>query len=173
MNRSIEPLVIGRVIGDVLHELNPTVNMEVVYSSDKRVFNGRELMPSVVKTKPRVDIGGEDMRTAYTLIMTDPDAPNPCDPHLREHLHWLVTDIPGTTNASFGRELISYEAPEPSIGIHRFIFVLFKQQGRQTVGSPGSRHHFNTVKFSEENSLGVPVAAVYFNSQRETASRRR
>lgn len=68
MNRSIEPLVIGRVIGDVLHELNPTVNMEVVYSSDKRVFNGRELMPSVVKTKPRVDIGGEDMRTAYTLV---------------------------------------------------------------------------------------------------------
>ncbi|KAJ0971114.1 hypothetical protein J5N97_019073 [Dioscorea zingiberensis] len=173
MNRSTESLVMGRVIGDVLRDLNPAVKMEVVYSSKKKVFNGHELMPSSVKAKPRVDIEGEGMRDAYTLVMTDPDAPSPSDPVLREHLHWLVTDIPGTTDASFGRELISYEAPKPFIGIHRYIFILFKQNGRQTVGSPGSRDHFNTLKFSEENSLGVPVAAVYFNSQRETAARRR
>uniref|UniRef100_A0A804RCF6 Uncharacterized protein n=1 Tax=Zea mays TaxID=4577 RepID=A0A804RCF6_MAIZE len=106
-------------------------------------------------------------------VMTDPDVPGPSDPYLREHLHWIVTDIPGTTDASFGRQIISYESPRPSIGIHRFIFVLFKQQGRQNVTVPSFRDHFNTRQFAEENDLGLPVAAVYFNAQRETAARRR
>jgi len=72
-----------------------------------------------------------------------------------------------------GREVISYESPRPNIGIHRFIFVLFKQKRRQTVAVPSSRDHFITRQFAEENDLGLPVAAVYFNAQRETAARRR
>lgn len=118
----------------------------------------------------------------------------------------MVTDIPGTTNASFGKfyslnevlkkcilmnyshhliqfflifcgvvgnVLVSYEMPKPTIGIHRFVFVLFKQKRRQCVATPCSRDHFNTRKFSAENDLGLPVAAVYFNAQRETAARKR
>ncbi|KAF5202499.1 Brother of ft and tfl [Thalictrum thalictroides] len=106
-------------------------------------------------------------------LMTDPDAPSPSDPHLKEHLHWLVTIIPGTTDASFGKELIAYETPKPVIGIHMFVFIVFKQKGRQAVKAPTSRDHFNTRRFSEENGLGLPVAAVYFDAQRETAPRRR
>lgn len=68
---------------------------------------------------------------------------------------------------------MSYETPKPVIGIHRYVFILFKQTGRQTVKAPASRDHFNTRKFSEENGLGLPVAAVFFNAQRETAARRR
>ncbi|KAF3325430.1 CEN-like protein 1 [Carex littledalei] len=95
------------------------------------------------------------------------------DPYLREHLHWTVTDIPGTTDACFGRELVSYESPKPSIGIHRFVFVLFKQKKPESVGPPLSQVHFNTRQFAKDNDLGQPVAAVYFNAQRETAARRR
>ncbi|XP_058106632.1 CEN-like protein 1 [Magnolia sinica] len=173
MSRLIEPLIVGRVIGDVLDVFTPSVNMKVTYNSNNQVFNGYELMPSTLVVKPRVEVGGKDMRVTYTLIMTDPDAPSPSDPNLREHLHWIVTDIPGTTDASFGRELISYEIPKPVIGIHRFIFILFKQRGRDTVRPPPTRDHFNTRRFAEENGLGLPVAVVYFNAQRETAARRR
>ncbi|KEH17362.1 terminal flower 1 [Medicago truncatula] len=165
MSRPLEPLSVGRVIGEVVDIFNPSVRMNVTYST-KQVANGHELMPSIVMNKPRVDIGGEDMRSAYTLIMTDPDAPSPSDPHLREHLHWMVTDIPGN-------EIVEYENPKPVIGIHRYVFILFKQRGRQTVRSPSSRDNFNTRRFSQENNLGLPVAAVYFNAQRETAARRR
>ncbi|KEH17361.1 putative phosphatidylethanolamine-binding protein [Medicago truncatula] len=172
MSRPLEPLSVGRVIGEVVDIFNPSVRMNVTYST-KQVANGHELMPSIVMNKPRVDIGGEDMRSAYTLIMTDPDAPSPSDPHLREHLHWMVTDIPGTTDVSFGNEIVEYENPKPVIGIHRYVFILFKQRGRQTVRSPSSRDNFNTRRFSQENNLGLPVAAVYFNAQRETAARRR
>ncbi|KAA8533752.1 hypothetical protein F0562_031269 [Nyssa sinensis] len=198
MSRLIETLAIGRVVGEVVDSFTPTVKMNVTYNSNKQVSNGYELMPSVIASRPRVEIGGEDMRAAYTLvnlslsvrvclyvcvtedfvfvswkIMTDPDAPSPSDPYLREHLHWIVTDIPGTTDASFGREIVSYETPKAVIGIHRYVFILFKQSARQTVRPPASRDHFNTRDFAEENGLGLPVAAVYFNAQRETAARRR
>ncbi|KMZ70821.1 hypothetical protein ZOSMA_193G00520 [Zostera marina] len=36
--------------------------------------------------------------------MVDPDAPNPSNPTLREYLHWMVTDIPGTLDSSYGKE---------------------------------------------------------------------
>ncbi|KAF2321626.1 hypothetical protein GH714_000728 [Hevea brasiliensis] len=138
--------------------------MTVTYNCNKQVYNGHELFPSAVTQKPKVEVqGGHDR----------PDAPGPSDPYLREHLHWIVTDIPGTTDATFGREMVSYEMPRPNIGIHRFVFLLFKQERRQTVSTPSSRDKFNTRKFAEENGLGLPVAAVFFNAQRETAARRR
>jgi hypothetical protein len=69
---------------------------------------------------------------------------------------------------------VSYETPKPVVGIHRYVFILFKQRGRQTVRAPpASRDCFNTRMFAGENGLGLPVAAVYFNAQRETAARRR
>lgn len=63
--------------------------------------------------------------------------------------------------------------PRPNIGIHRFVFVLFKQTRRQAMNPPACRDGFNTRKFAEENELGLPVAALFFNAQRETAARRR
>ncbi|XP_057970624.1 protein TERMINAL FLOWER 1-like [Malania oleifera] len=172
MARALEPLVVGRVIGDVINVYTPTVEMCVSYHS-KQVFNGHELYPSSLVNKPRVEVLGGDMRSFFTLVMTDPDVPGPSDPYLREHLHWLVTNIPGTTDATFGKEIVNYENPRPSIGIHRFAFILFKQKSRQTITPPSSRDHFSTRSFATENDLGLPVAAVFFNAQRETAARRR
>ncbi|KAJ9695122.1 hypothetical protein PVL29_010561 [Vitis rotundifolia] len=172
MARILEPLIVGRVIGDVLDPFPPTIKMTVTYHN-KQICNGYELYPSSVTVKPRVEVQGGDLRSFFTLVMTDPDVPGPSDPYLREHLHWIVTDIPGTTDATFGREVMSYEIPKPNIGIHRFVFVLFKQKRRQTVNTPTSRDHFNTRSFAAENDLGLPVAAVFFNAQRETAARRR
>ncbi|XP_052208959.1 protein CENTRORADIALIS [Diospyros lotus] len=173
-----DPLVTGRVIGDVIDNFSETVKMSVTYNSNKQVFNGHELFPSSVTLKPRVEVHGGDMRSFFTLIMTDPDVPNPSDPYLREHLHWMVTDIPGTTDSSFGTEVVNYETPRPNIGIHRFVFVLFKQNRRlqAAVNSSvleASRDGFSTRKFAQDNELGLPVAAVFFNAQRETAARRR
>lgn len=64
----MEPLTIGRVIGEVVDVFTPSVKMTVTYNSNKQVANGHELMPSVIAAKPRVEIGGDDMRSAYTLV---------------------------------------------------------------------------------------------------------
>lgn len=69
MARIIEPLTVGRVVGEVVDIFAPSVRMNVIYNSNKQVANGHELMPSVIASKPRVEIGGDDLRTAYTLVI--------------------------------------------------------------------------------------------------------
>ncbi|MBA0801638.1 hypothetical protein Gohar_011991 [Gossypium harknessii] len=118
MSRVPEPLTVGRVIGEVVDNFTPSVQMTVTYNPNKQVANGHELMPAAISARPRVEIGGNDMRDAYTLIMTDPDAPSPSDPFLREHLHWMVTDVPGTTDVSFG------EFRKPNFNIYIYICIL-------------------------------------------------
>ncbi|KAG5408040.1 hypothetical protein IGI04_004359 [Brassica rapa subsp. trilocularis] len=166
-SRVIEPLIVGRVVGEVLDFFTQTIEMNVSYNK-KQVCNGHELFPSSVSSKPRVEIHGGDLRSFFTLVMIDPDVPGPSDPFLKEHLHWYVH--------FFRKEVVSYEFPRPNIGIHRFVFVLFKQKQRHVIDiSPNipSRDKFNTRKFAIEHDLGLPVAAVFFNAQRETAARRR
>ncbi|XP_061359479.1 protein VERNALIZATION 3-like [Gastrolobium bilobum] len=170
MPRTMNPLVVGRVIGDVLDHFTSSVSLRPVYNNNKEVFNSGELKPSQIVNQPRVDIGGDDLRTLYTLVMVDPDAPSPSDPNMREYLHWLVTNIPATTGATFGQEIVSYESPRPTSGIHRFVFVLFRQMGRHTIIAPGWRQNFITRDFAEVYNLGLPVAAVYFNCQRQGGS---
>lgn len=70
-----------------------------------------------------------------------------------------------------GHEVVSYESPRPLVGIHRYVFVLFRQtMGRQVIDAPGWRSNFNTRDFSELYNLGPPVAALFFNCQRESGS---
>ncbi|KAJ0964847.1 hypothetical protein J5N97_025985 [Dioscorea zingiberensis] len=157
------------MIGDVLDPFTRSVALRVSYKN-KMLINGTDIKPSAVVNKPRAEVGGDDLRMFYTLIMVDPDAPNPSNPTLREYLHWMVTDIPATTDASFGRELVCYESPRPTSGIHRMVLVLYRQLGRDTVLAPSMRHNFNTRSFSRQYNLGSPVNAVYFNCQRETGS---
>lgn len=68
MSRVLEPLIVGKVIGEVLDNFNPTVKMTATYSSNKQVFNGHELFPSAVVSKPRVEVQGGDLRSFFTLV---------------------------------------------------------------------------------------------------------
>ncbi|KAL0374879.1 UNVERIFIED_CONTAM: protein HEADING DATE 3A [Sesamum radiatum] len=164
-----DPLEVGRIIGDVVDSFRLSVDLRVYYGG-RMVTNGCDLRPPQIASQPRVEVGGDDFRTFYTLVLVDPDAPSPSNPHLREYLHWLVTDIPGSTGASFGTEVVCYESPRPTMGIHRLVFVLFRQLGRQTVYAPGWRQNFITRDFAELYNLGSPVTAVYYNCQRESGT---
>lgn len=65
---SSDPLVIGRVIGDIVESFSPTVKMTVTYNCNKQVYNGHELFPSAVTMKPKVEVHGGDMRSFFTLV---------------------------------------------------------------------------------------------------------
>lgn len=65
---STDPLVVGRVIGDVIDYFTPVVKMTVSYNSNKQVYNGHELFPSAVTHKPKVEVQGGDMRSFFTLV---------------------------------------------------------------------------------------------------------
>nr|AFQ00668.1 flowering locus T-like protein 2 [Allium cepa]AGZ20211.1 FT5 [Allium cepa] len=163
---SRDPLVVGNVVGDVLDPFQKSASLRITYNN-REVTNGSELKPSMVMNEPRIEIGGRDSRTLYTVVMIDPDSPSPSNPTKREYLHWMVTDIPEAKDASLGNEIVPYESPQPTAGIHRFVFVLFKQTVKQTIYAPGWRQNFNSRDFAAYYSFGPPVAAVYFNCQRE------
>ncbi|XP_016504030.1 protein FLOWERING LOCUS T [Nicotiana tabacum] len=169
MQRGRDTLSLARVIGDVLDPFTKSISPRVFYNT-REVKNGCDLRPSHVNNQPRVEVGGDDLRTFYTLVMVDPDAPTPSNPHQKEYLHWLVTDIPATTGVSFGNEVVSYECPRPTMGIHRLVLVLFRQSRRESVYAPESRENFNTRDFAKHYNLGLPVAALYFNCQRENGT---
>ncbi|KAL7089370.1 hypothetical protein ACP275_13G183500 [Erythranthe tilingii] len=158
------------VLADILDPFTQTTDIQVIIKGGKKVVNGSTLKPSQVSSRPTVNIGGGDFRNFYTLVMIDPDAPSPSNPIHKEYLHWIVTDIPGSTNASFGNEIMTYEDPQPTLGIHRLVFVLFKQKSRQIVVAPEQRQNFNIREFSQQYNLDSPVAATHYNCHRENGT---
>ncbi|KAF3325217.1 hypothetical protein FCM35_KLT10288 [Carex littledalei] len=163
-----DPLVLAHVIRDVLDPFRQTFSFRVFYTN-RLMLNGTELRPSAVVNRPRIEIGGTDLRVFYTLVLVDPDAPSPSNPYLREYFHWMVTDIPGGTDVSYGRELILYERPDPRSGIHRMVFVLYRQLSRASVFPPLMRQNYSCRRFAQQYHLDI-VAATYFNCQREAGS---
>lgn len=67
MQDDTDPLVLGRVIDDVLDRFVRSTPFRVSYGS-REVTNGREFKPSQVVNQPRVEIGGNDLRNFYTLV---------------------------------------------------------------------------------------------------------
>lgn len=69
----------------------------------------------------------------YTLIMTDPDAPSRKEPTLREVRHWTVVNIPGC-KVTDGETLFEFigSGPPEGTGLHRYVFLLYKQPGKLT-----------------------------------------
>ncbi|KAG5574708.1 hypothetical protein H5410_054842 [Solanum commersonii] len=169
MQRERDTLTLARVIGDVLDPFTRSINLRVVYNN-REVRNGCDLRPSMVINQPSVEIEGDNLHTFYTLVMVDPDAPTPSNPYHKEYLHWLVNDIPASTGVTFGNEVVSYECPRPTMGIHRLVLVLFRQLRREIVHAPENRQNFDTRDFAKAYNFGLPVAAIYFNCQRENGT---
>ena len=71
MRRESDPLVVGRVVGDVLDPFIRSVTLRVSFNS-REVSNGCEFRPSAVVNQPRVGVGGNDLRTFYTLVSSHP-----------------------------------------------------------------------------------------------------
>ncbi|XXG52487.1 hypothetical protein AAC387_Pa03g0810 [Persea americana] len=173
MASSVEPLALGRVIGDVIDMFVSLVGMYVYYGP-RRVSNGCNINPSAAVNPPNIQITG-DPDDFYTLVMVDPDAPSPSAPTHREWVHWMVADIPGGSTASRGKEVLQYMAPEPPVGIHRFVFILFSQNKTSDIPvmPPPARHNFRTRDFSSQYGFGLPVAGVYFNARKEPTKKKR
>lgn len=160
--------MVSKVIGDVVDPFVPSVNMSVNYGSN-HVSDGIELKPSMTGDQPAIHIGGNE-KDMYTLVLTDPDVPGPDNPFDREFLHWVVVNIPGGTEPCQGEEVVSYVRPAPPIGIHRYVFVLFKQKGKflpKAMAAP-ERVKFKTRRFADKHELGLPVAVEYFTAQKES-----
>nr|XP_043616154.1 protein MOTHER of FT and TFL1 homolog 2-like [Erigeron canadensis] len=162
--------VARHVIGIMSEPFVPSVHMKASYGNHL-VSNGRYLRTLVVCAAPSVTIDG-DPNALYTLVMIDPDVPNPYEPTSQDFVSWIVINIPGGTSCAQGTEFLSYNAPKPDIGVHRHVFVLYKQQSRlDGIETLPSRICFKTRDFAEKHNLGYPVNLSYFNTKKEIRKR--
>ncbi|KAL7582517.1 protein MOTHER of FT and TFL1 homolog 1 [Lactuca sativa] len=155
---------------DVMEPFIPTIPMAVYFGADA-LINSCELKTFVVQNAPRVVIGGQP-NELYTLVMIDPDVPNPNAPHLSQLVSWIVTNIPGGASCAQGTEIVPYVGPNPQIGVHRYILFLYQQQARlDDIDAIESRFHFNVEGFANMHNMGKPVGLSYFNVRRQANGR--
>ena len=127
---------------------------------------GKEYRPSAsFDNRPHVPIPNPGR--SHTLLMIDPDAPSRNDPKYRSWLHWLVINI---RDGDFrnGTEVVGYRPPTPPAGSgkHRYIFLVFQQEGKQKkVETFSERAKFNLNEYAASNDLARVVGFTYFTSQ--------
>ncbi|VDM93983.1 unnamed protein product [Onchocerca ochengi] len=101
--------------------------------------------------------------------MTDPDAPSRKNPVFREWHHWLIINISGQ-NVSSGTVLSDYigSGPPKGTGLHRYVFLVYKQPGSITdTQHGGNRPNFKVMDFANKHHLGNPVAGNFFQAKHE------
>ncbi|CDW60800.1 OV 16 antigen [Trichuris trichiura] len=143
------------------------------FSSGVSAELGNVLKPTQVKDPPEVH-WESDSSSLHTLIVTDPDAPSRSSPRFREWHHWLVVNIPGNKVAQ-GETLSEYigAGPPKGTGLHRYVFLVYKQQGRindrehghLTNRSGSGRGGWSASKFAKKHNLGDPVAGNLYQAQ--------
>lgn len=95
--------------------------LQITYPNGDSVGLGNELVPSRTVQTPKVEWHAEK-GAYYTLVMIDADAP--AESH--EVRHWLVMNVP-EANVENGDEVIAYLGAGTRPGIHRYIFLVYKQ----------------------------------------------
>ncbi|XP_059181400.1 39S ribosomal protein L38, mitochondrial [Centropristis striata] len=152
----------------------PQVPLQIFYSQDRsgQVHYGNRLTPTEAASVPQISFDAEE-GSLWTLLLTSPDE------HLldneAEYVHWLVGNIPGGS-VQAGEELCHYLPPFPArgTGFHRYIYVLFKQEGPinfQEDVRPSPCHSlvdrsFKTVDFYRKHQDNMtPAGLAFFQSQ--------
>jgi len=141
--------------------------MLVKYSSAPVKCGKEYKLSTMFDSRPRVPISVENPNRYHTLIMLDPDAPSRKNPKFRNWLHWLVINI-RNGDLKNGTEVVNYRPPTPPAGSgkHRYIFLLFQQEGKQKkVDTIRERAKFNVNEYAASNDLARVVGFTYFTTE--------
>lgn len=165
----MDNLAVEKVVPEVIDTI-PQGKLEVNYDSGVSVQYGNELTPTSVKDQPKFKYDSEK-NSLYTIVMVDPDAPSRADPKLREILHFLVINVPGSDlDVSKGQILAEYigSGPPKGTGFHRYIFLVYKQVSgnlksdmKIPKNSRDGRISFSIRNWAKEHNLELQAANFY------------
>lgn len=168
---SLENFISEQVVPDVI-DSKPETSILIDYLSGVKVDHGNELTPTQVKDEPKISYNAAADQL-YTLAMVDPDAPSRNDPKMREVLHFLVANIPGT-DIDKGDRLADYigSGPPQGTGLHRYVFLVYQQKNGKLNSemkipktSRAGRVNFSIRNFAKDHKLGEPVAGNFYQAQ--------
>lgn len=149
VERAKAGLYLDLCLSDILPALEPlpfpSVSLLITCKGgdgSEEVRDGNILSASVLQDEPTIElrqpllsqqkqIGDQQMeQQLFTLVFTDPDAPSRVKHSMREFVHWVVVNIPGS-DVNRGTEILSYVGPAPPFasGLHRYVFTMYRQKG--------------------------------------------
>jgi len=162
----------AKLVPDLVPQFKPTLEVYVDYNGKKvdfgNTFNTLETTP-----EPNFSITRELLynpsTTKYTLIMADPDAPNPAAPILKDFLHWIVSDVqPQCITTQKRKTVAPYMLPTPlSVAEHRYTFLVYRQPPNYLPPPslnylPGARAGFDLNAYVKEAKLEGPIGGNYY-----------
>jgi len=122
----------------------------------------------------------------YTILMVDPDAPEPGNPMWKNILHWMVINVPEEGKANRhntdGDSVIDFAEPAPPYGSHRYTQILLRQKAVHALDPAHIRHMagFNSTNPNVRTGFGVsdfiaaakltPVNAKFFYTECDSSS---
>ncbi|KAJ0175522.1 hypothetical protein K1T71_008681 [Dendrolimus kikuchii] len=159
----------------------PHLNLEIFYEitndSYLPVCTGNVIKPNEALRPPIVNFES-DAESLWTLALTSLDG------HLteneKEYVHWLVANIPGNY-VEKGDVIAEYLQPFPlkGTGYHRYVFVLYKQDGsvnydvpKVTSSSPLQNRTFVTREWYKKYQDNItPIGLAFYQSDWDVSVR--
>ncbi|XP_018905949.2 protein D3 isoform X1 [Bemisia tabaci] len=158
----------ARIKPDVT-QFSPQNPLLEYYFFDKVKF-GNQLSPNTVFNIPTLLDWPLLAGHFYTIMMIDPDAPNPKNPIDRNRLHWLVVNIPNDHYRE-GETLVEYRGiiRDKEKSPHRYVTLVYHQPCEmkfdfQKINSRElkSRANFSVEAFAEKYNFTDLIAGNYF-----------
>ena len=119
------------MVPDVIDTWPPNV-AKVDYSSSSSANLGNVLTVKETQKLPNLFFPSEQ-GAHYTVMLVDPDALSRKTHEFRNYCHYVQVNVPGTGNEHVdvhkGHSVVPYmgPAPPPKSGLHRYVFLVFKQ----------------------------------------------
>ncbi|MCO5607241.1 hypothetical protein L7F22_061434 [Adiantum nelumboides] len=160
----------------------PNITLQLLFAGQPPISqhsnNGLLLTIAQTSAQPAVFLSGSSLEAAsfYTLLTLDPDAFSPSTPMLKNVVHWIISNIPGSISstqdaAQVGEIALRYLEPRPPTvfpppyGIHRYYNLLFKQAHKHE-NSPNITtplpSNFNTRDFIRTYGLEYPIGGTIY-----------
>ncbi|OAV97332.1 hypothetical protein PTTG_07912 [Puccinia triticina 1-1 BBBD Race 1] len=185
LGRLMETIHRLRIFPDLFPSIDPTVDLKIKFqdnylSNTNRLINIGNFVPSSKSTKPPV-IQAQVFHPEpklYTLVMVDPDVPDPRNRSFTTFLHWVRANvsISATTNGELdlttekgAEEEVEYVGPHPAqgSGSHRYTIMMFEQAGPINLSADPellNRAGFSLRRFSRQLDL-KPAGVMAWISQ--------
>ena len=118
---------------DVIDTWPPNV-VKIDYSTSAPVNLGNVLTVKETQKLPAMYFPSET-NAHYTVMLVDPDALSRKTHEFRNYCHYVQVNVPGTgsehVDVHKGHNVVPYmgPAPPPKSGLHRYVFLVFKQHG--------------------------------------------
>ncbi|KAK9890518.1 hypothetical protein WA026_010594 [Henosepilachna vigintioctopunctata] len=138
----------------------------------EKAFTANEIDKDMIKPVPQKKLEVFYPKTKQIVNLGNELTPKMSEIPHKEWQHWLVVNIPGS-DLSKGEVLNEYvgSGPPKDSGLHRYVFVLFKQPGKITFTEPkhsktdGNRGNFSVKRFAEKYNMGNAIAGNFFQAK--------